>query len=62
MCIRDRVAAYGTALHVIGRDGPALIRSAHEVAAKTASTLHETPPSLEDVFIQLMGETRDNAA
>ena len=58
----DQVAAYGTALHVIGRDGPALIRSAHEVAAKTASTLHETPPSLEDVFIQLMGETRDNAA
>lgn len=57
----DQVAAYGNTLHVIGRDGPALLRAASGVAAQTGTTLHEAAPSLEDVFIQLMGEARDNA-
>ena len=58
----DQVAAYGTALHVIGRDGAALRRSAGAVASQTGTTLTEAAPSLEDVFIQLMGDSRDNAA
>lgn len=58
----DQVAAYGASLHVIGRDRTALLRSATEVATRTGTTLQEAAPSLEDVFIQLMGEAQDNAA
>ena len=58
----DQVAAYGNTLHVIGRDGPALLRAAREVATRTGTVMTEAAPSLEDVFIQLMGEARDNAA
>jgi ABC-2 type transport system ATP-binding protein len=58
----DQVAAYGTTLHVIGRDHGALVRSATEVAGLTGTQLSEAASSLEDVFIQLMGEARDNAA
>ena len=58
----DQVAAYGTTLHVIGRDRAALLRSATEVAGLTRTHLSEAPSSLEDVFIQLMGAAQDNAA
>lgn len=58
----DQVAAYGAALHVIGRDGPALLRAAGGVAARTGTRLTEAAPSLEDVFIQLMGEAQDITA
>jgi ABC-2 type transport system ATP-binding protein len=58
----DQVAAYGNALHVIGRDGEALRRSAALVAGQTATQMQEASPSLEDVFIQLMGASQDNAA
>jgi ABC-2 type transport system ATP-binding protein len=58
----DQVAAYGNTLHVIGRDGPALRRSATAVADQTGTSLTEAAPSLEDVFIQLMGQAQDNAA
>ncbi len=58
----DQVAAYGNTLHVIGRDGPALIRAAREVATQTGTVMTEAAPSLEDVFIQLMGAAQDNAA
>lgn len=57
----DQVAAYGNTLHVIGRDAPALMRSASDVASQTGTRMTEAAPSLEDVFIQLMGESRDNA-
>lgn len=58
----DQVAAYGTTLHVIGRDRAALLRAATEVAGQTGTRLTEAASNLEDVFIQLMGEARDNAA
>jgi ABC-2 type transport system ATP-binding protein len=58
----DQVAAYGNTLHVIGRDGAALRRSASLVAGRTATQMQEASPSLEDVFIQLMGASQDNAA
>ncbi len=58
----DQVAAYGNALHVIGRDGPALLRATRDVATRTGTTRHEAAPSLEDVFIQLVGEAQETAA
>ena len=58
----DQVAAYGKTLHVIGRDRVALLRAATEVAGLTGAQLTESASSLEDVFIQLMGEAQDNAA
>jgi len=54
----DQVAPYGATLHVIGRDGALLRRSATTVASATGCTLTEAETSLEDVFIQLMGEAR----
>jgi ABC-2 type transport system ATP-binding protein len=42
----DQVAAYGTALHVIGRDGPALIRSEARSRARPPRPCTETPPAL----------------
>ncbi len=53
----DQVAAYGTALHVIGRDGPALRAAAARVGQATGATFAEAATGLEDVFIQLMTET-----
>jgi ABC-2 type transport system ATP-binding protein len=56
----DQVAPYGTTLHVIGRDGARLRAAAESAAQTTGSTLVSAETSLEDVFIQLMGESRDN--
>jgi ABC-2 type transport system ATP-binding protein len=58
----ELVAPWGNTLHATGRDGVLLRRSAAEVASATGNTLGETETSLEDVFIQLMGASRDNAA
>jgi ABC-2 type transport system ATP-binding protein len=56
----DQVAPYGTDLHVIGRNGPALRDAAAEVAQITGCSLTEIETGLEDVFIQLMGVATDN--
>jgi ABC-2 type transport system ATP-binding protein len=56
----DQVAPYGNSLHVIGRDAALLRKSARSVAAATGTTLSTAETSLEDVFIQLMGEAQDN--
>jgi ABC-2 type transport system ATP-binding protein len=56
----DQVAPYGTTLHVIGHDGARLRAAAESAAQTTGSTLVSAETSLEDVFIQLMGESRDN--
>jgi ABC-2 type transport system ATP-binding protein len=56
----DQVAPYGTTLHVIGRDGARLRAAAESAAQTTGSTLVSAETSLEDVFIQLMRESRDN--
>ena len=58
----DQVAAYGTALHVIGRDRQALSVATSRVAMQTGSQMAEADSSLEDVFIQLMGQAQDNTA
>lgn len=56
----DQVAPYGNTLHVIGRNAALLRKSARSVAAATGTTLSTAETSLEDVFIQLMGEAQDN--
>jgi ABC-2 type transport system ATP-binding protein len=56
----DQVAPWGTDLHVIGQNGPALRATAQDVARQTGCTMTEAETSLEDVFIQLMGVSTDN--
>jgi ABC-2 type transport system ATP-binding protein len=56
----DQIAPFGTTLHVVGRDAGALAATLTRVTAETACTFAPTETSLEDVFIQLMGQTRDN--
>lgn len=58
----DQVAHYGNDLHVIGRDGDRLRQSAEKVATARQLAMRQADSSLEDAFIQLMGEARDNAA
>ncbi|MDI3338165.1 ABC transporter ATP-binding protein [Defluviimonas aestuarii] len=56
----DQIAPFGATLHVVGRDGAALLQSVERVAAETGTRLHPAETSLEDVFIQLMGDAKDN--
>ena len=56
----DMVAPFGTSLHVSGRDKAAL--EATIAPSRGNSGLHwqHSAPSLEDVFIELMGRSKDN--
>ncbi|MCA0271104.1 MAG: ABC transporter ATP-binding protein [Proteobacteria bacterium] len=56
----EQIAPFGNTLHVVGRDGTALRASAERVAAETGVRMTEAETSLEDVFIQLMGASKDN--
>ena len=56
----EQIAPFGATLHVVGRDGAALRRSAARVAGETGATSRDSETNLEDVFIRLMGEARDN--
>jgi ABC-2 type transport system ATP-binding protein len=56
----DMVAAFGQALHVSGTDAPALERAIAPFRQNPALTWEPSLPSLEDVFILLMGQARDN--
>lgn len=58
----DLVAAFGTSLHVCGRDAESLKRVLDEVARSDGATVRPGRTSLEDVFIHLMGGSRDNFA
>jgi ABC-2 type transport system ATP-binding protein len=56
----DSVAPFGAVLHVCGRDAEKLeaaLASYHDVDAMRFS---RSAPSLEDVFIDLMGRAKDN--
>ncbi|WGW04104.1 ABC transporter ATP-binding protein [Tropicibacter oceani] len=56
----DQIAPFGASLHVVGQDAAALESSVNQVARQTGCTAAMAETSLEDVFIQLMGQTRDN--
>ncbi|QQO36851.1 ABC transporter ATP-binding protein [Bradyrhizobium diazoefficiens] len=56
----DMVAPFGTSLHVSGRDVAALEASIAPWRDKSGLRWHKSAPSLEDVFIELMGRSKDN--
>jgi ABC-2 type transport system ATP-binding protein len=57
----ETVAPFGAAVHVSGTDRAAL-EAAIAPWRKAPYRWRETPPTLEDVFIKLMGEAQDNYA
>ncbi|PWW01673.1 ABC-2 type transport system ATP-binding protein [Hoeflea marina] len=58
----DQVAPFGLKLHIVGRDREKLEAAVKAVAAETGSEWHQDQTSLEDVFIQFMGQSTDNMA
>jgi ABC-2 type transport system ATP-binding protein len=56
----DMVAPFGTSLHVSSRDPGALERAIVPYRHRTDLEWTSSRPSLEDVFIDLMGQARDN--
>jgi ABC-2 type transport system ATP-binding protein len=56
----DMVAPFGTSLHVSGRDEAALEAAIAPYRERPDLTWARSNPSLEDVFIDLMGKAKDN--
>ena len=56
----DMVAPFGAALHVAGHDSAALDALARDLGAAGPQLWRRDHATLEDVFIALMGRTRDN--
>ena len=56
----DMVAPFGTSLHVSGRDREALEASIAPWRERPEFHWQHGEPSLEDVFIELMGRSKDN--
>ncbi|MGZ8351448.1 MAG: hypothetical protein ACXWU2_15575, partial [Allosphingosinicella sp.] len=56
----EMVAPFGVALHVSGTDRAALEAAILPWRDMAGLTWREIPPSLEDVFIHLMGRVEDN--
>jgi ABC-2 type transport system ATP-binding protein len=56
----DMVAPFGTSLHVSGRDAAALEAAILPYRKRKNLDWKRSVPSLEDVFIDLMGKARDN--
>ncbi len=55
----DQVAPFGQTLHVVGRDAEAMRKAVEPVAARTESGVTPAETSLEDVFIEFMGNGRE---
>jgi ABC-2 type transport system ATP-binding protein len=56
----DMVAPFGTSLHVSGRDKPVLEAAIAPYRSNAKWHWQASEPSLEDVFIDLMGRSKDN--
>ncbi len=56
----EQIAPFGAALHVVGSDEAALDRTMKVLAREPGITVEKGETSLEDVFIKLMGEVKDN--
>ena len=56
----DQVAPFGTTLHVVGSDLAALDAALAPVRERPGTIVEAGQTSLEDVFIQFMGASRDN--
>jgi len=56
----DMVAPFGNSLHVCGRDAGKLAAAIKPFRARKGLDWKPSEPSLEDVFIDLMGRARDN--
>ena len=56
----DMVAPFGASLHVSGRDADKLEAAIASYRGNPAFAWQHAAPSLEDVFIEMMGRSRDN--
>jgi ABC-2 type transport system ATP-binding protein len=56
----EQTAVFGSALHVTGRDGPALEATLQSASASGAHRVESAEVGLEDVFIHLMSRSQDN--
>jgi len=56
----EQIAAFGSALHVTGRDAAALEATLRRATAGTAWRIEPAQTGLEDVFIHLMSRAADN--
>ena len=56
----EQVAPFGTTLHVVGSDKAALEKALAPFAGRKDTTVSPGETSLEDVFIQFMGASKDN--
>ncbi len=58
----DQVAPFGSALHISGRDKAKLDAAIKALPKTEGVEVTPSEPTLEDVFIELMGQSRDNFA
>jgi ABC-2 type transport system ATP-binding protein len=56
----DQTAVFGAALHVTGKDGPALEATLRHASAGAGYHMAPSEAGLEDVFIHLMARSQDN--